>query len=214
MMSREADPFWVRSDRVRARFGEHHHDDRLCVRVGFEVVDPVLRQVSVVQEGGDDGQIDSPFDEARWHGAFQPDRTQSAETRVVHSVAALISCRVTRVVEDVGGLQSDESAVGAGERVCLSAPVECAAVDRMVERDPLVPPVPIFVAAERAGHARSPASQEVEDGRLRRHRSATVAHPLGRTEGTEQLLRNPCFDHPGLRRTDLGYSARASGRAL
>jgi hypothetical protein len=125
---------------------------------------------------------------------FQPDRGQSAGTRVVPSVAALIPCRVTRVIENVGGLQPDESAVGAGERVCLSAPVECAAVDRMVERDPLVPPVPIFVAAERAGHARSPASQEVEDRRLCRHRSATVAHPRGRI--------------------DLGYSACASGRAL
>jgi hypothetical protein len=62
-----------------------HEDDRLCVRVGFVVVDPLLRQVSVVQEGGGDGQIDSPFDEARWHGAFQADRSQSAETRVVIS---------------------------------------------------------------------------------------------------------------------------------
>ena len=65
------------------------------------------------------------------------------------------------------------------------------APDHMVERDPLVPAVPVLVAAERAGHARSSTPQEVEDGRLRRHslrhrsasgvrhRSSRSAHALG-----------------------------------
>ena len=85
------------------------------------------------------------------------------------SAVASVPRAVARIVEHVGGLESDEPAVRAGERERLGTPVERSAPDRVVERDPLVPAVPVLVAAERTGHARFPTPQEVENGRLLRH---------------------------------------------
>ena len=76
---------------------------------------------------------------------------------------------VAGVVEHVCRLQPDEPAVAARERKRLGTPIERSAPDRVVECDPFIPPVPLLIAAERTGHARSPTSQVVEDGRLRRH---------------------------------------------
>ncbi len=100
-----------------------------------------------------------------------------SEARTRHLGVARVSGLVTWVVEHVGGLESDEPAVRAGERERLAPSIDCLAPDRVVERDPLVPPIPAFVSAERTGHPRTPTVQEVKDGVLwchsRCHRSAT-----------------------------------------
>ena len=57
---------------------------------------------------------------------------------------------VAWVVEHLGGLESDETAVRADKRERLAPSVDSSATDRMVERDPFVPTVPALLAAERA----------------------------------------------------------------
>ena len=109
----------------------------------------------VSTSGGDAGETD---DRLRWDPDVPPG-----------SAPASVPAPVARIVEHMGGLEPDEPAVRARERERLRTPVERFAPDRVVERDPLVPAVPVLVAAEGTGHARSPTPQEVEDGRLRRH---------------------------------------------
>ena len=89
--------------------------------------------------------------------------------RSAKSVAFRVPGPVPWVVEHVCGLEPDEAAVRAGEWERFAPPVHGPAPDRMVERDPFVPAVPVLMAAERAGHARSPTPQEVEDWLFRRH---------------------------------------------
>lgn len=84
------------------------------------------------------------------------------------------------VVEHVSGLEPHEAAVRTGQWERLASPIGGRAPDRMVERDPFVPAVPVLLTAERARQSRSSTPQEIEDRRLRdhspRHRTANAPH--------------------------------------
>jgi len=88
---------------------------------------------------------------------------------------------VAWIIQHVGGLEPDEAAIRAGERERLASSIDGSAPDRVVERDPFVPALPLLVPAEWAGDAGSPTLQEVEDGWLLRHshrnRSAPASGP-------------------------------------
>ena len=74
-----------------------------------------------------------------------------------------VSSRGPGIVEYVRRLKPDEAAVRAGERERFGASVDGVASGHMLQRYELVPSVPILVAAERAGHARVAALQEIKD---------------------------------------------------
>jgi hypothetical protein len=76
-----------------------------------------------------------------------------------------------RVVENVRGLQADETAIGAGERKGFRASVYRPAFAHGVKRDPFVPPVPLLMPAERAAHTRIAALEEIKDVL---HRNSTL----------------------------------------
>jgi hypothetical protein len=76
-----------------------------------------------------------------------------------------------RVVENVRGLQADETAVGAGERKGFGVSVYRLAFAYGVKRDPFVPPVPLLMAAERAAHTSIAALEEIKDVL---HRNSTL----------------------------------------
>jgi len=75
------------------------------------------------------------------------------------------------VVENVRGLQADETAVGAGERKGFRASIYRLAFAYGVKRDPFVPPVPLLMPAERAAHTRIAALEEIKDVL---HRNSTL----------------------------------------
>jgi hypothetical protein len=74
------------------------------------------------------------------------------------------SCsRSPRIVEYVSRLKPNEPAVRAREWKGFGTSIDCVAAGHMPECDPLVPPFPRLVAAERAGHARVAAFEKIED---------------------------------------------------
>ncbi len=98
-------------------------------------------------------------------GAFPP-RTAPGSTAPEDSGSRFRQVAVAtfpRVVENVRGLQADETAVGAGERKGFRASVYRFAFTYGVERDTFVPPVPLLMPAERAAHTRIAALEEIKD---------------------------------------------------
>jgi len=67
------------------------------------------------------------------------------------------------IVENMRRLKTDEATIRARERESLGVPIGRPARVRVIENNLLVPPVPVFLAAERAREPRSAACEEVED---------------------------------------------------
>jgi hypothetical protein len=71
--------------------------------------------------------------------------------------------RRARVVEHVSRLQPDEAAIRTRERERLHATIDSGAAGDVLQRDTLVPAMPVLTATERTRHARVAAPQEVKD---------------------------------------------------
>ena len=82
--------------------------------------------------------------------------------------------RGARIVEDVRRLEPDEATVRTGERECFGLSVDRVAANDMLERDTLVPAVPLLFATEGTGHARTAAPEEIKYV-LRRYRPSRRA---------------------------------------
>jgi hypothetical protein len=89
----------------------------------------------------------------------EPGRSEGSRLRPAGCLA--------RIVEHVCRLEPDEAAVRARERERLGSAVDGVAAEDVVERDALVPPVPLLMTTEGTGDPGVPASQEIKD-RLRR----------------------------------------------
>lgn len=71
--------------------------------------------------------------------------------------------RRARIFEHVSRLQPNEPAVRTRERKRLRTAIDRGAAGDVIQRDTLVPAMPILTAAERTRHARVAAPQEVKD---------------------------------------------------
>jgi hypothetical protein len=76
--------------------------------------------------------------------------------------------RGARIVEDVRRLEPDEATVRTGEREGFGPSVDRLAANDMLERDTLVPTVPLLLATEGTSHARTAAAEKIKYV-LRRH---------------------------------------------
>jgi len=63
----------------------------------------------------------------------------------------------------VGRLEPDEAAIRTGEREGLRASIDSGAADDVLERDALVPAMPVLTATEGTRHVRVAAPQEIKD---------------------------------------------------
>lgn len=71
--------------------------------------------------------------------------------------------RVARIVEHVGRLKPDKATIRTRERERLRASVDRGAAGNVLERDALVPAMPVLTATEGTRHARLAAPQEIKD---------------------------------------------------
>ena len=69
----------------------------------------------------------------------------------------------SRIVEHMRRLEPDETAMSARQWKGLGAAIDRLASYDVLQSYPLVPAVPLFVAAERTGHSGVPALEEAED---------------------------------------------------
>ena len=88
------------------------------------------------------------------------------------------SPRCAGIIKDMRGLQANESTVHACQWDGLQVSIAAARPARILESEKLIPAQPFLVTAERACQPRTPACEEVEDGRLVAHRCEPYPDPL------------------------------------
>ena len=121
-------------------------------------------------------------------GTTDPRDTRSSPPRAEQSGRSEASrarrawSRGARIVEHVGRLEPDEATIRTGERERLRASVDRGAAGDVLERDALVPAMPVLTATEGTRYARVAAPQEIKDA-LR----GLSYLPLRSPEGAERL---------------------------
>ena len=106
---------------------------------------------------------------SRDHGAPTPETPVSSPPRAEQSGRSEASgarrawSRGARIVEHVGRLEPDEATIRTGERERFRASVDGGAAGDVLERDALVPAMPVLTATEGTRYARVAAPQEIKD---------------------------------------------------